>query len=254
MFGAAMALVFALPMLASAATISDALFSNGDTTIDAQGNSTVSGTFTLQVGVNEVCEVIRTQAAPQAFTDTQVGGTLGYQFGTYTNVPFSVKVSPNTGNYNATVQCAGIYGGNHSVDGNDGIVVGPQSLGTIRVTANTSTSVGSNEAPSWFTIWLNAFMGAQCVHDGGTWNGTACTPKPVPPAPTASPKCALIAPFLGATPYAYSSLGVQLQSALLLDNPNSIPLLAAGSTIPMGYFGVQTHAALAAYNATYHCN
>jgi len=75
------------------------------------------------------------------------------------------------------------------------------------------------------------------------------------PAPTGNAaKCSMIRPFLGATPYEYTSLGVQLQSVLLLDNPNSIPALHAGATIPMGYFGPQTHAALAAYNAMYGCN
>lgn len=84
------------------------------------------------------------------------------------------------------------------------------------------------------------------------------TPTPTPiPVPTVNPKCTVIAPFLGAAPYAYSSLGTQLQSALLLDNPHSIPALDnslhPNGTVPMGFFGIQTHAALSAYNAMYHC-
>lgn len=75
---------------------------------------------------------------------------------------------------------------------------------------------------------------------------------PTPPAGNAA-KCALIAPFLGATPYAYSPMGIQLQSALLLDNPYSIPLLAAGSSVTQGYFGIQTHAALSSYDQKYGC-
>lgn len=102
-------------------------------------------------------------------------------------------------------------------------------------TGNNGNGSASNP-PNWFQQWLAAFMAAQ---------------KPATPA--VSPKCAAIAPFLGAPANTYSSLGVQLQSALLLDNPNSISALAAGSTISMGYFGPQTHAALATYNATYHC-
>lgn len=114
---------------------------------------------------------------------------------------------------------------------------------------------GSNQPPSWFQAWLNVFQGQQCVIGGGTWNGSVCThPTPVPPVQTGNAaKCAAIAPYLGAQAYTYSSLGVQLQSVLLLDNPNSIPALHAGATIPMGYFGPQTHTALAAFQANYHC-
>src|SRR5689334_14589156 len=61
---ASVAMVLGFGVSAFAATISNPLFSNSDTTIDAQGNSTVSGTFTLQVASNEVCEVLRTQADP----------------------------------------------------------------------------------------------------------------------------------------------------------------------------------------------
>lgn len=83
------------------------------------------------------------------------------------------------------------------------------------------------------------------------------TPPPTPTPPPANNKCTMIAPFLGATPYAYTSLGTQLQSVLLLDNPHSIPALDnslhPNGTVPMGFFGVQTHAALNAYNTMYHC-
>lgn len=74
-----------------------------------------------------------------------------------------------------------------------------------------------------------------------------------PPANSNAAKCSLIQPLESAQPYAYSSLGTQLQSALLLDNPFSIPALKPGSVVPMGFFGVQTHAALSAYLAMYHC-
>lgn len=240
-FAAAAGLILGMTLPAFAATITDPLFSNGDTTIDAQGNSNVSGTFTLQVGVNEVCEIVRTQAAPQAFTDTSVGGSLGYQFGTYTNVPFTVKVSPNTGTYYPTVQCAGIYGGNRAVDGNDNVVVGPQGLGTIRVVANGSSgSTGSTDKPSWLDAFLASIIAAL---------------KPTPaPTPAPSEKCDAIKPYLSAPAGTYSAAGVQLQSALLLDNPYSIPALKPGSRVPMGFRGVQTEAALSAYMATYHCN
>ncbi len=226
--------LFILPIAASAATISTPLFSNGDTTIDATGLSTVSGTFTLQVGANEVCEVIRTQADTQPFTDTTVGGTLGYQEGTYTNVPFSVKVSPNTGTYNATAQCAGIYGGNHSIDGADNVVVGPVSLGTIRVTAGNSGSgnSGSTDALTALVAQLAAEVQA-ILH-------------PVAPvAPAMSAVCtAYNQAAAGSMQGIVNSANVRLQG-FLLSQGESIPALAAGAAF--GFDGPQSEAARSAF-------
>ena len=76
------------------------------------------------------------------------------------------------------------------------------------------------------------------------------------PSPTPSPtnvKCSTIAPYKSAPANTYSAAGVQLQSALLLDNPYSIPALKPGSTVPMGFRGPQTESALMAYNAMYGC-
>lgn len=74
-----------------------------------------------------------------------------------------------------------------------------------------------------------------------------------PPVTGNAAKCDVVRPYLGAQPFAYSSVGVQLQSALLLDDPTSIPALKAGATIPMGYFGPQTHAALTNFSSKYGC-
>ena len=77
---------------------------------------------------------------------------------------------------------------------------------------------------------------------------------PTPPASTGNKaKCDAIAAYRGAPAGTYSAAGVQLQSALLLDNPYSIPALKPGASIPMGYRGPQTEAALAAYLAMYQC-
>lgn len=225
--------------VASAATISDPLFSNGDTTIDAMGNSSVNGTFTLQVGPNEVCEVVRTQAAPQAFTDTQVGGSLGKQQGTYTNMPFTVKVSPNTGTYWPTIQCAGIWGGNHSVDGADNVVA-TGNLGTIRVTADASgsTTVGSPDAMSAMLAALNALL-------------AKLSNPPTPPAPTTSASCTAYAQANTGTAYGvYNDANVRLQG-FLLSQGASIPALKAGASF--GFDGPQTEAARATFVNANHC-
>lgn len=226
---------------AFAATISNPLFSNGQTTIDANGGATVSGTFTLTVGPGEVVEWLRTQADTMPFADNSVGGLLGYQEGVYTNVPFSAKVAPNTGTYNVTEQGAGTWGGNRSINGGDSVVVGATTLGTVRVIANAdgSTSAGgADQAPAWFTAfkaWVEAKLAT-------------------PPAPTVSPLCTEMAQYsAGLYMGASGSQVVSLQGYLLAKDPNSIPLIRDGAA-KFGYYGAQTSAAVASFKAAHSCN
>lgn len=226
---------------ASAATISNPIFSNGDITIDAQGNSTVSGTFTLQVGQNEVCEVLRTQADPsQPFTDAQVGGPLGYQWGTHTNVPFSVKVPPNTATYYPTTQCAGLWGGNHSVDGADNVVANA-NLGTLRVTAAGSGSVGGTSLIEQLQAEVKSLLAqVSCMGDSTKmWSGGSCVAKPAPTKPAYCAQMANHVVWQG-----QSGGAVSAYQMFLISNGFGIP---AG---PTGYFGNQTAAAASAMAAS----
>lgn len=247
----AASMFLALPLAASAATISNPLFSNGDTSISATGGSTVSGTFTLTVGQFEACEVLRTWNDSQPFVDTSVippngDSQLGYQEGTYTNVPFTVKVGPNTATVSAFAQCAGIYGGIHSISGADNVVVGPTNLGTIRIvsTGTTgSTTVGGTDALSQLSKEIADLM--------------AKLSGPVtPPTPVVSPACTAFSAAMNGAVQGQSQKyagapNVKLQG-FLLSQGESIPALAAGAAF--GFYGVQTSAAVAAFNASNHCN
>lgn len=219
-----------LPVAASAATISNPLFSTGQTSIDAAGGSTVSGTFTLTVGAGEVVEFLRTQSDPsQPFVDTSVGGALGYQEQVYTNVPFSVKVPPNTGTFFPTVQGAGIFGGGRSINGGDSVNFGPTGLGTVRVTANNSTSssepsVGSEDFWTKLMAMLTAAL------------------KPATPAPTINPNCPVMV-YNGANAYAVQDW--------LMNHGQSGPFAAKGVYKATGFWG--TASAAAYTNATLAC-
>lgn len=233
----------ALPFAASAATISNPLLSNGQTSIDAVGGSNVSGTVTLTVGQNEVVEWLRTQSDPsQPFVDTSTGGQLGYQEGVYTNVPFTVKVPPNTGTYFPTVQGAGIYGGNRSINGGDSVNFGPTGLGTVRVVANGATSstepaVGS---PDWMSQLIAAIKASILP-----------TPAPVV-TPTVSASCVAFATAMnGAVMGVNNDANVRLQG-FLLSQGASIPALKAGASF--GFYGTQTAAAVSWFNGANHCN
>lgn len=201
---------------ASAATISDARFSNNQTSIDANGNATVSGTFTLTVGAGEVVEWFRLLPAGNPFTDQSVGGTLGYQEGVYTNVPFSVKVPPNTGTYNVDVQGAGIFGGNRAISGADGVTVGPTSVGSVRVVASGTSSsdpvVGGGD--DFWTKLAALIAGILKANQ--------------PPAPTKPAYCPSLATYAGVS-YGMSGPQVSALQNLLISNGFSIPAGATGN-------------------------
>lgn len=231
--------MLATPFAAMAATISNPLFSNGQTAIDATGGSTVSGTFTLTVGSGEVVEWLRTQSDPsQPFVDTSVGGTLGYQEQTYVGVPFSVKVPPNTGTYYPTVQGAGTFGGARSINGADNVTLGSSGLGTVRVVANGSTDTGGVPSGIPADVWAKFLL----------WmSGSSSTPTP-----TVSAVCAAYAQANNGTQSnVYSDANVRLQG-FLLSQGASIPALKAGAAF--GFYGNQTTAAVGWFNSTNHCN
>jgi hypothetical protein len=252
--GGAVALAMVLPFAASAATISNPLFSNGQTSIDATGGSTVSGTFTLTVGAGEVVEWLRTQSDPsQPFVDTSVGGQLGYQEQVYTNVPFNVKVTPNTGTIYPTVQGAGTFGGGRSINGGDNVVLGPANLGTVRVVASSFSTVGSTPLEDLIAS-LTAQIG--CMNSGGTWASNACVPKPAPVVNTACAEYASLSAGLSVgsdtrSPYGGGRVG-QLQG-FLLGKGGHIPLLETNKA-PYGFYGVQTDAAVNGFVSANHCN
>ena len=224
---------------ASAATLSNVTFANGDVTVSGTGGTTVNATFKLTVGAGETVEYIRTTAGSQPFKDTSVGGSLGLQEGTY-DVTVQVQLPPNTGYYNLDVQSAGIFGAVRAINGADGSNGGNSFGNALRVvaTGNTGTSTGD----SFKDQFCDAFP---------TFPG--CGSAPTTPAPAAV--CTELSLKLAGTSYGvYNDANVSLQGFLLASNPNSIPALKAGSTVPMGFYGPQTAAALAAFKVAKSCN
>lgn len=228
------------PAIAFAASIDNIQFSNGQTTTQCTAGESVNVTFRVTVPVNEVMELAQVDVIGDTLAPalpTQVGGSLGLQEG-QNDIQMSVTCPQNTGNYGVQLKTAGIYGGQQAVNITDGVTQSNTFGSALRVAASGNSTSGSSNIPSWLAALIAA------LHP---------TPAPAPAPAGNAAKCAMVAPFLGAGSYTYSSLGVQLQSVLLLDNPNSIPALHAGATIPMGYFGPQTHAALSAYDDKYGC-
>lgn len=73
-----------------------------------------------------------------------------------------------------------------------------------------------------------------------------------PPASTGA-CAALQAKQVGTSYGVYNDPNVALQGFLLSANPNSIPALKAGSTVPMGFYGPQTQSAVSAYKSMNGC-
>ena len=232
--------MFLVASSAMAVSISNPLFSNGQTSIDATGGSTVNGTFTLTVGAGEVVEFFRTQSDPsQPFVDASVGGTLGYQEQVYSGVPFSVKVNPNTGTYTPTVQMAGIFGGARSINGGDGVVFGPSGLGTVRVVSGSVTNSevgGTNLNLEELKAWILALI-----------QGTQPAPAPVVKAECKALSDKMVGTVQGST----AQGNVRLQGFLLAEGM-SIPALEQGAAF--GFYGPQTMSAVGVYKSIHGCN
>ncbi len=240
--GFAVALLVAAGTVSASTNISNIKFVNGQTTTSCTAGQVVSATFYTTTPVNEVVEVGQTDVLGDSLAPSlpfSLGGELGLQEGP-NEIQVNFTCPQNTGYYSAELKLAGIFGGDRAVNLTQGVTSSNSFSNAIHVVAggSTTTGGGSNTAPQWFIDWL-------ATQNGGSTSGQTAAQKA---------KCDLVKPFLGATPYDYSPAGVQLQSVLLLDNPYSIPALKAGATIPMGFFGPQTHAALAAYNSANKCN
>lgn len=144
--------------------------------------------------------------------------------------------------------------------GNGGVNGNGNGSGGTGVNNGNGNGGGSSDAsvPAWFKLYLKA----SCTANGGTFEDTTlvCTSKVVtPPPPTGNDiKCSMIAPYRNAPSYQYSTMGQQLQNVLMLDDPHSIPLLDASihqsGTVPLGYFGIQTHGALNMFDSKYGCH
>lgn len=240
------ALVLSFASVASAASFTNVEFNNGQTTVEGTGGNTVTAKFRVVVGASEVVEQIQTDVVGDGLAPvcTSVGGELGLQQGTH-DVSISVKLPPNTGTHTLDVQGSGIYGA-FRADDCIGDVVGSASFsGALRVVSQG----GSTNPPETTPTWLSAFQAQIAALIAALNPGTGTTP---PPANTACSQ--LSAKMVGTQMGTYNDANVSLQGFLLAANPNSIPALKAGSTVPMGYFGVQTSSAVSSYKMMNGCN
>lgn len=237
--GVSIALAMVLPLAASAATVTNVTFSNGDVTIAAPVNSTVSGTLHVIVPPNQAVQWLGVNIDGLAEKCTAV--SLGE--GTH-DVSFSALNAPNTGTYNFTYRLAGKWGGIPSVDCSDNVVAGNTVGSSVKA---TGVSTGGNFAGTGMSLAdLIAALKAAGVGVGST------TPAPAPVTSACSEYNSLRAGLsVGSDTRPGGSVG-KFQSFLMYKGFN-IPLLSANQA-PYGYFGNQTNSASMSFAAANGCN
>lgn len=235
----------ALPLSALASVNANFLTLDGLANTTANIGDTVQAKVTYDITSDEDVESLSYEIVGSGIPETCVDIPDQIQSGTF-HPQFEMNLDGATaGTYDVKIRLFGVNGSgseqlcqdaheqdNMTFTNRIAIQENGNDTGVVSGTGGGNGNSSSSNTPSWLQALIAALR---------------------PAAPAASSKCAAIAPFTSAPSNTYSALGVQLQSALLLDNPYSIPALKPGSSVPMGWRGVQTEAALSAYNATNHC-
>jgi len=224
--------------VASAASITNIEFQNGDVAIQGTGGSTVTAKVRIVVGINEVVEKIQTDVLSDNLAPicVDVGGDKGLEEGTHF-VDLQVKLPPNTGTYTLAVQGSGVYGPLETVDCTSNVVATASFSSALKVVSGSGGTVGGSDKPSWLDALVASIIAAV--------KPTAPTP------PVASTACSTLATkMVGTMDNTYNQANIMLQGYLLSEGM-SIPALAAGASF--GYKSVQTNTALSQYKTMKGC-
>lgn len=241
------AFMVAMTMSASAASITNVEYSNGDVTIQGTAGQSVSGKVRVVVPVNEEVEFVQFDVISDSLAPhCESVGRL--QEGTHFVNITGVKFPPNTGSYALEVKTAGIFGGLAAIDCVSN-VTGTQSFGASVRTVGSATSVSGGSMFDTMQNQITTLMAQiACMAAGSTWEANQCKAKPAPVTPT---KCAALASkLMGTVDNAYNQANVMLQGYLLSEGA-SIPALQAGASF--GYKGSQTNAAISMFKASNQC-
>lgn len=248
-------LSFALVTPASAASITNIEFDNGDITAQGTGGSTVNATFRVVVGPNEVVEIFQTDVisdklGPEHFS---VGGNNGLEEGVH-YVDATIQLPPNTGTYKVTAKACGIYGsGFRASDCESNVVASKPFPNALKTVSSESTSTGGSSVVSDVVfgginltdLWNRIQMLAQSVDLLVEQQEQAQeSTKEDTPA-----WCSMFPTYLAAaTPWKTTPANTALQSLLIYQGGFS-HIITYGAT---SYYGEQTSRAVTAAHAA--CN
>lgn len=141
--------LFGMYGVASAASITNIKFDNGQTTTQCTAGQSVNAVVRLVVPVGEVAEIGQTDVIGDALSPSlpfNLGGQNGLEEGAH-DVNVSFPCPPNTGTYTVEIRTAGIFGGQRAVVITDGVTTVASFGGALRVvgTSSGSSSVGVSE-------------------------------------------------------------------------------------------------------------
>ena len=134
----------ALTMTASAASITNVEYSNGDVTIQGNAGQSVSGKVRVVVPANQEVEYMEFDVVSDSLAPVCVNVNRLQEGTHFVQIPGDVKFPPNVGMYSLNVSTHGIFGG-LSADDCVGDQNGSQSFPNLRTVAG-STSVGSGNS------------------------------------------------------------------------------------------------------------
>ena len=222
---------------------------NGDTEVFAKPNATFTVTPRVEVETGEVAHAIATDVIGDS-RPMQCHDISNIQGEQWRNVSVSDKAPSGTDAYGFEIRVYYTTGVNAVAEANsktgDSACTGSYDLAynqndVVNVTPNGSSSTDDTNVGGMSSAEFQALL--------------AAIKAVLNPTPTAPAACAELTAKMTGTSYGvYNDANVSLQGFLLSKNPNSIPALKAGSTIPMGFYGPQTAAAISAYKAVNGCN
>jgi hypothetical protein len=234
---AVLSVLFMFASFASAASVTNVEYSNGDVTVQGKAGESVSGKVRIVVPANEEVEFVQFDVISDNLAPVCVEVSRLQEGTHFVNIPGDVKFPPNTGTYDLQVKTSGIFGGLAAIDCNNNVTATQSFNNSVRTVGSSSTSsnVGST---SWMQSQIDALK-------------ALIEQLTKPTVPVASTKCsALASKMAGAVYGTRSSANIVLQGYLLSEGA-SIPALAAGAAF--GFYGDQTMAAVSVFKAQNSC-
>lgn len=248
--------------VASAATVtSQAVFTGGQTQTYGNAGQSVQTNFQVHVNAGEVLHAIRTKVDSQPTICTAVGPFEGDQTvtlntsimyppnssaGGYSLVAdlFTTDTAPQAQAMTGDLACSSAGAGAHVFTG---AYNGATVVNVLPMSGSSSGGTASMTMQQQIADAVIAAFKAMGFGGAGT-----TTPTPTPAGPSAN-CAALYAKQPGTSFGVYNDANVSLQGFLLSWNPNSIPALKAGSTVPMGFYGNQTAKAVSDFKTANSC-
>lgn len=232
---------FAWGQVASAASITNVEFSNGDVTVEGKAGQSIGGKVRVVVGPGEVVEKMEFDVSGDSLAPVcvEVGGEKGLEEGThFVSIPSDLKFPPNTGTYSLEVKGSGIFGAFKTVDCTSNVVGTATFGGAVKtVGVGSGSSVGGSGT---------TFADLLAMIKELTLQITALKTPPV-----ANAKCVTLATKLAGTVYGANAPANVVLQGYLLSEGASIPALTAGAAF--GFYGSQTAAAVTWFKATNAC-